>query len=230
MVAATQSSVAGGSAAPAMAVAATLEREDRRARIVTPPSSLAAAWLRARSTPWVAVDVSGRSERLDRVWMPDYLGPARSIVLLNRLRPKQDLAEPIAIGVWARFAHPRQRTGAIASREHGGLAVDIALGVRPASILLVAGNDSLPVLFETDDQVAAELAGRAFLEHAAGPNHDQSGPWEDPAIQRATELGLGVRFPAEIHAEVRWIGEPGSSADAFHSRASHWLHRMGVAR
>ncbi len=60
------------------------------------------------------------------------------------------------------------------------------------------------------DLIAAELAGLAVWTAAQPSGHDRLGPWEDPVVQRATELDLGVQLPSDLTLLPAWVG---SSAD-----------------
>ena len=70
-----------------------------------------------------------------------------------------------------------------------------------------AGADYL--LAATCDPVAAELFALALSEGVLGSDLAFTGPWEDPVVQRATELELGVVVPHQIELVIH--GDPGDA-------------------
>jgi hypothetical protein len=212
-------------------IAATeLRRRDHAARIVAPPPSAAAAWMRVRSTQWVPVELGSRASRPETVWIASPLASGEPVIAVNQLDSRQPDRDPVAIAVWARFAHPRQRTGALVSDDRDGPTAEIALAVKPAVILLAGTWRGASLLIAATDQIAAELAGRAFLDLVAPEDGiEPVGPWEHPLVQRATELHLGVRLPSEILAECVWLGDPASAErSAFLAFSTELLGRIGV--
>ena len=215
--------------APGPLVAAALKRRGISARVTLPPVTTAGAWLRSRQTKWIAIELLAPAGRLERVWLPASIEEASALIAISDLQPKQSPRDPIAIGIWARFAHPRQRTGAWLSDARDGLTAEIASAVRPGLILVFAKWRGFPLIVASDDQIAAELAGLAMQQLTGNPFEEQAGPWEDPLVQHATELMLGVQSPALITAGAIWTGDPTvPAASAFHSFASTMLARIGV--
>lgn len=228
MLAASRRLLAEGGAAGT--VATELIRSGRRVRVVAPPETTVGAWLRAPAVEWSAVDVEAKASRLSRVWLPSPLVEARALLLVNELTGSGRANEPIAIGVWAGLAHPRQRTGARLSGDRDGLAAEIALAVKPAAILLFADWNGMPLLIASDDQIAAELAALALRGHLRPGLDEPLGPWEHPLVQRATELELGVATPNMIAAERRWLGDDDNpDRRQFEELAARLLARIGVA-
>lgn len=198
-------------------------------RAVAPPDTTIGAWLATSRTRWKAIQAPGEANRLDRVWLPDAIVDAGSVIALNRL-PRSDAARgAIAIGIWAKFAHPRQRTGAWMSDGRDGLTAEIARAVSPGLVLLTAEWRGVPLVIASDDQVAAELAGLAVQQLTKPPETEPIGPWEDPLVQRATELGFGVSHPGQIDAGCRWLGTSDGGQDvAFAGFADDCFARIGV--
>jgi hypothetical protein len=162
--------------------------------------------------------------------LPAELVQATSILAVNGWSKAQSERTPVAIGIWAAFAHPRQRTGAAMSPHRDGLTAEIALAVQPALIALVGTYSDFQIALLTDDQIVAELAGRAAISIARGESDDEAvGPWEHPLIQHATELRLGVQIPAQIDASHAWVGTDHEETPAAFTRFAQVLAaRIGV--
>jgi hypothetical protein len=191
--------------------------------------SLTSAWLSARKTEWRPVTTPAPVDRLDRVWLPRAIVESASLIAINELPLTGSTNDAIAIGIWARFAHPRQRTGARLSSARDGLVPEIALTVRPRLILLHGNVGGRYVIVAADDQIAADLAGRAIQQLQPGLETEPDGPWEDPLIQHATELRLGISHPDQIDGVIMWTGNPTSQLAANHRELSmSMLGRMGV--
>jgi hypothetical protein len=84
-----------------------------------------------------------------------------------------------------------------------GLAAEIALALRPRLTVLVGALGPRSLVVATTDVVAAELAWLALRDDDGDPGRPAPGPWEDPVVQRATELDLGVRLPAQLDVALR---------------------------
>lgn len=67
------------------------------------------------------------------------------------------------------------------------------------------------VTVATPDLIAAELVGLALRYPTAEPE-PRPRPWEDPVVQRATELDLGVRLPSQIELSFVTVGAATSSS------------------
>jgi hypothetical protein len=52
-------------------------------------------------------------------------------------------------------------------------------------------------------------------------------PWEEPLVQRATELGLGVRIPDDIEFLTSWGGDSRQEA-AFSETANELAALIGI--
>src|SRR5699024_2432245 len=121
---------------------------------------------------------------------------------------------PFVLDVPARYVHPRQRLRLIADRERSGLLAEVA-SVVPIDLMLVALI--LPdgaFVAATTDRIAGELVALALSERCLGTSRSFTGPWEDPVVQRATEMQLGVLVPALIRLEPEGahIREPWADA------------------
>jgi hypothetical protein len=182
---------------------------------IAPAAIPLTGWVRSpRSTdPWAAVDVDDRSDRLQKAWLRRELVDASTLIAVNRI-PSGESRDPLVLGLWARFAHPRQRLGALAGDDRSGLRAELATAVKPALCILRGETRERPLIVATTDQIAAELTGRAiqFLSHP-DPYGERVGPWELPLVQRATELNLGVSLPADFTLEAAWAGSPGEPGE-----------------
>ncbi|MDQ4045066.1 MAG: hypothetical protein M3173_06430 [Chloroflexota bacterium] len=72
-----------------------------------------------------------------------------------------------------------------------------AVALPTASVLLTPISDGWLALAATDP-IAAELWALALAERWLGCDVEMQGPWEDPAVQRATELEVGIRIPSDM--------------------------------
>jgi len=96
---------------------------------------------------------------------------------------------------------------------------------RPMTCCLVGCHvDSACVAAGTDDPIAAELVALALAEDRMPPGTSVSSIWEDPLVQRATELGIGVRYPGDIVPSISILGGTEGAREA----VDRILSRMGV--
>jgi hypothetical protein len=184
-------------------------------RRVTPPSLLGA--LRARASDWIEVDLGGRGNRLSRVTLARSLFDAEMLFAFTNLdRPRQRGERPaIAIGLWSTFARGWERLGARLSEDRDGLAPEIALAVVARRYFVTATLDQISFAVAASDPVVAELAGRAMLRLRPAALTDETvAPWEEPIVQRACELKLGVQTPDAIAVRSLWRGRA-SDANRF---------------
>ncbi|MGH2533532.1 MAG: hypothetical protein ACRDJW_14635 [Thermomicrobiales bacterium] len=154
---------------------------------------------------------------------------SNALILVNRLPEAADHASPV-LGVWSRFVPLKPRLGALTSGPREGLAAEIALAFRPSLVVLIGEVHSVAVVVVTVDQVAAELFGLAFAAVVRDDPDPETaiGPWEDPLVQRATELGLGVSLPSDMVVRARWSGPPGRSQEVFEDLLSHAITAVGI--
>jgi hypothetical protein len=146
----------------------------------------------------VAVDLRGRDGQLDSVRIATTVATAGTLIAVNDLRRESEMRPVVAIGMWGRFTDVRDRLGLRLSAADKGAAAEIALALQPGLMILVDQWRDYVVAMATVDQIAAELAGLALRQVIKGDAEEPIGPWEDPLVQRATELKLGVLFPDQI--------------------------------
>jgi hypothetical protein len=156
------------------------------------PHRTLSSMLRRDVGRWDRVTVGTSSVRLDRrIRSNAYVAV---LVVTSHLR-----RGPFILDLPAHFLHPADRIRLGARPGWTRLHADVAAMATPATtvILSPAADGWLAVC--TSDTVAAELWALGLAERWLGPDVEMQGPWEDPAVQRATELELGIRIPADMH-------------------------------
>lgn len=212
----------------AAAVRIELDRAGATFQCVPAPRSGVASLLASRGHGWTTIDVSERGDRLASVRLPAEIcsgGPLIAINDLARFDPKRPA---IAIGLWAQFAHPRQRFGAAAGDVRDGLVAEIALAAPPALYLIGASWRGKPMVVATRDMIAAELIALAIGQAQADPDRELAGPWEHPLVQRAAELGLGAQIPDQIEFRGVWLGAD-TAVPGFCAFADRISMRLGIS-
>lgn len=165
------------------------------------PESKATGLFRRRDH-WTQVDIDARAQRLRTVRMPTGLVGAQRLLVINDLRGLDAARPVIAIGLWTLFAHPVVRVGARFGGTTDGLTAEIALSVHPDRYVLIDSDarQGLTYLLATPDIIVAELMLLSLRQQRAGLRG--TGPWEDPLVQAATELNLGVRNAEQIDIDT----------------------------
>ena len=155
-----------------------------------------------RGSYWTDVAVAARAQRLRSVRMPSALVGAQRMLAVNDLRGNSDSRPTIAIGLWALFSHPVVRFGARFGGTTDGLTAEIALAVHPDRYVVVDSDrkEGFTIVLATPDIIAAELIVLALREIQT--RFRGVGPWEDPLVQAATDLNLGVRNAEEIDIDA----------------------------
>ncbi len=191
-----------------------LSNRGRPATIVTPPGRLRLFVPRPGSL--ILVDLSRRGSRLGKVAYARSLFESEMLFGFTNLDRCHGRDPEIAIGLWRPFALNWARIGRHLGDEGAALTAEIALGITARRYYLTATlNDRITLALCAADPIAAELAGRAILQLRADRHDDDlRTPWETPLIQRAGELGLGVRMPEQIAPSITW-GEPGEMPARF---------------
>ncbi len=195
--------------------------------IVTPPSMIRSLF--PKPGEWIKVNIGKRSDRLDTVVFPRSLFDSEMVyAVVNLDRPTGRIERPVvAIGLWSQFARTLERFGARASNEREGLSAEIALGMVARRYLLAARVRGMTFAASSPDPIAAELIGRALLRLRRTPDDAMVAPWEEPLVQRAAELGLGVRTPDDIELSTCWGGGPQQEA-AFAETANELAALIGI--
>lgn len=105
---------------------------------------------------------------------------------------------PFALDLPARFLHPADRVRLAAQPDRLRALADVAAIAPPAACLVLTPVDGGWLAVTTCDPIAAELWALGLAERYHDAALEMQGPWEEPAVQRATELGLGVRIPSDM--------------------------------
>ena len=184
-----------------------------------------------RRSYWMDVDVDARAPRLRRVRLPRALMESDAVVGVADLRGMGKTRPLIALGLWAPLAAPVQRIGSLITGAREGLTAEIGLAIEPAALVVVM-RISAPgplVGIVSSDPIATELAALAVWQSRLPSSIDLPGPWEDPLVQRATELGLGVSQPSQLGVTM-WFSEDlsGDEVVASQGRLAGALSLIGV--
>lgn len=130
---------------------------------------------------------------------------------------------PFVLDVFSGYLHPWDRLSQFAHRDRARRSAEVNLTVRPKWCLIGGHAESGYLIATAQDVIAAELFALSLSEYALGPHVAVTGPWEDPVVQRATELQLGVVVPEQIEFVVH--GEPGGARNLIRRIAG----RIGVS-
>lgn len=233
LVATTGRPSAAASVPPAVEVARhAFLATGHRVVLLTPPPLFRAGWRTPNQElgQWTSVPLSPLSGAMSHAILPDRLLAADSLVLINDVRHSDELRPPLALGIWRQYLHPKQRLLVnLASRR---LPIDAEIGalIRPRAIILLPYWSQGTLAVVSSDRIAAELVGLAIHQATRHPFAAAAGPWEDPIVQRATELHLGVRLPADLIIEWRWLEVSDSEREADLARLADVVSsRLGVA-
>ena len=189
-------------------VPSTLDRSDQRlaglrgalceqhvrARVFVPrsPASLATSVLSPRrASAWTTIQSDGTSWRTDSRLL-------KSRWLAFTIVDETTKTGPFVLDLPSRFLHPVDRVKLLARPDRQWLVADIAAPVLPSVSFVSTAVAGGWLAIVTTDPVAAELWALVLAERHLDQRMEMQGPWEDAAVQRATELELGVRIPTQI--------------------------------
>jgi len=181
---------------------------------------------RRDAVSWQSIDVRliDPSTELERVVIPETLAAAEGVFVacdLDRVATRG----PYVLDVAASYVAPSTRLRLHANRGRLGIVAEVDLAIRLQGALLALTIDGQRRYVATADPIAGELAALALSERARGADRAVVGPWEDPIVQRATELGLGLLLPEAIDLFATGGHDPLASAIL-----EHLLLRLGVTR
>ena len=180
---------------------------------------------------WANIDVDALAPRLRSVRLPKSLVDSAGLAVAADLRAIDPDRPVVALGLWALLAAPEQRLGALITGPREGLTAEIGLAVSPDVLIAVVGLSSTGPLvgIVTDDPIALELIALAFWQSRQPSRFDLPGPWEDPLVQRATELGLGITQPSQLDVKLLASSDlPRAESHAAVSQLQHALTLIGV--
>lgn len=175
-------------------VAATLREWLRERGIRTtvlvprPPAALVA---RRGGAAWHTATIDGRRWRIDARLARS---PWAAIVVIDA----GNHTGPFALDLPARLLHPADRVRLAIRPDRLRMLADIAALAPPAACLALSPVGGGWLAVATRDPIAAELWALALAERFHPADVEMQGPWEEPAVQRATELGLGIRIPGDM--------------------------------
>lgn len=130
---------------------------------------------------------------------------------------------PYALDLLSRYVDPISRARHLGSRERETVPVEVNLARTPDRYVLTKDTGAFVLGAVTSDPIAAELLALSLADEDLGRDHRVTGPWEDPMVQRATELDLGVRLPQEIRVTVS-----GGRSEAIDGMIARIFARIGV--
>ncbi len=165
------------------------QRHGLRSHIAAPRS--ARAGLGGDTRSWPRLQMAQRTSRIDERMLR---GTRVGVVAITADRRRG----PFALDLASHFLHPFDRAKLLVARHRPQLAADIAASTLPDSWLIATMVNQHQVWLTTTDIIVAELWSLALAERFLDSALEMQGPWEDPTVQRATELELGARIPSEI--------------------------------
>jgi len=212
----------------AQAVAATFRDAGHTVKLIGPTSlhSVKALWRGGDRREWEAVQVDALGGNIGRVRLPRVLTRAESPHFVAAVGDVNTRG-PIALGVAARFTHPKWAVLARIAGDRSPRLADVALALRPGWILLTGGIPPLAIAAVTTDLIAAELVGLALRRETVVTDTDMPGVWEDPLVQRATELRLGVALPTLLTLKTSWV-DRGTAPAAFDALCTRLRFCIGL--
>lgn len=146
--------------------------------------------------PWVAIPAPTGTERFSEILVPARRSPTATLGLVT-VAPRDAMVSRLRpMSVLASLAHPRQQLAARLHNHRRALTAELASPWQVDLAVVVAARPSFRIAAVTHDLIAAELGWLALA--ASGETAEAVGPWEDPAVQRATQLGLGALGPHQI--------------------------------
>jgi hypothetical protein len=154
------------------------------------------------------IGVASPAARYGSVRFRADIAKAPALVAVSSIR-SAGAPGPFAIGIWTRYLDPRLAFPLTHPVRREPDTADVALLVSPTLVgtLLMGDYKGYVVGNWSADLVAAELSGLAVWTASQRDLHERTGPWEDPVVQRATELDLGVRLPSDLIVYPIWAGE-----------------------
>ncbi len=173
-------------------------------------------------TTWRTIPLARLEVRLRDVRLPATIADASNRILLTSVAGSRPV--PIALDALARYTYPRLRLMIRAASVREALAVEVNAAIRPDLVVIGACMSRWYIVAVSADLIAAELFGLALREEPLLSSLELSTPWEDPLVQRATELDLGVNLPSQLRIHVS-----GPTPDEVASTLHRMKLRLGMA-
>lgn len=146
---------------------------------------------------WRVVSIERPDVALKKVVLPTDLVEAGRIILICDL-DRVALHGPFVLDVLGRYLHPRDRVRVLATSQRQQSLAEVNLAVSGPTVMICMSVEGGVLVARTRDLILGELVALALAELQIVQDVGFTGPWEDPVVQRATELELGVRLPGEI--------------------------------
>ena len=173
---------------------------------------------------WRVVSIDRPDVTLKKVVLPTDLVDARQRILICDL-DRVATHGPFVLDVLGRYLHPRDRVRVLATSQRQQTLAEVNLAAPGLIAMICMSVEGGALVGITTDPILGELAALALSELRIDRNVGFIGPWEDPMVQRATELELGVRLPSEI--EMRWEVDERMD-DAVSTIEDHVKMRLGL--
>lgn len=125
---------------------------------------------------------------------------ARHLVALVNLDLVADRG-PFVLDLAVRYLAPLDRARILASPHRELTIARINRVIRFDSIVLSKTINETQIWLETSDPIAGELVALALSETSLRADRRYPSPWEDPLLQRATDLDLGARYSGDIRLD-----------------------------
>lgn len=202
---------------PAVAAIRPALRERGVRTTVLLPHSPTALLAPGRGSAWRASTIDGQRWRIDARLTRS---PWVAIAVIDA----GNYTGPFALDLPARFLHPADRVRLATRPDRLRMLADIATLAPPAACLALSPVGGGWLAVATRDPIAAELWALALAERFHPADVEMQGPWEEPAVQRATELGLGIRIPDDM----RIAQDIPSDAPAARSLLYRVTERLGL--
>lgn len=150
---------------------------------------------------WRDAPVPAEGAALDTVLFPTpLLRAAHRIIAVDIVEVARH--GPFVLDLAARYTHPRNRVRLVGDRQRPSLAAEVTSALSFDLVVMALILPEGTAFATTTDLIAGELLALALAERCFGTTKSFSGPWEDPVVQRATELHLGALLPANIRLSV----------------------------
>lgn len=160
-----------------------------------------------KSGSWQHVPAPAGTERFSEILVPGWWSRSARRCLVTSVLRSASAPRLSPMLTLAGLAHPRQRLAARFHQRRLALAAELAAPWRVDLFVVAASRPPFRIVATTHDLIAAELVWLALSAHDA--SNEDVGPWEDAAVQHATQLGIGVLGPHQVvidaaHASIEW--------------------------
>jgi hypothetical protein len=169
------------------------------------PNQASAGLMRSRvgNTAWQTVDLQALDPScdLDRATLPRRFVEADALIVACDLDLVAERG-PYVLDVIASRAALATKVRLHARQGRIAAAAELNLAVRMRGCVLALTVDGDRWYVATQDPIAGELVALALTEQTRAAARSVVVPWEDPIVQRATELQLGVLTPEALEVVI----------------------------